>query len=218
MHELLFSDDKPCTGHLHHSEREGRDVYIDKNGSWLDIVGPDERMQVSAVPIKHTVPCVGFVLEEYPRAGTIEPQKYLPAIQKNAAALLAPPFRLKKPIELLSRLQASRDPITLPDGTVLQPPPLNTNVRKLVILGDTYDAESTAMDELAKDADLVVHESTNAYMPGLDDTIKPEDTQSSIREKARRHGHSTPEVRDGFAHQQMSSTERILTTGRWCFR
>jgi ribonuclease Z len=76
--------------------------------------------------------------------------------------------------------------------------------RKVVVLGDTYDASGCV--GLSQRADLVVHESTNAYLPTLDDSQaegKKRDgvliSRDSVRATAREHGHSTPEVAGEFA-------------------
>lgn len=67
------------------------------------------------------------------------------------------------------------------------------------------------MSELCFDADLVIHESTNAFMPALDPSqtsssttateSEPETgkTQASVRQTAKAHGHSTPEGAGEFA-------------------
>lgn len=46
-----------------------------------------------------------------------------------------------------------------------------------------------------------MHECTNAFFPMLDDSQAPAKgtTGSSVREKAKEHGHSTPEVAGEFA-------------------
>jgi ribonuclease Z len=195
VHELLFERDRPYGGYRHRQELEGRDIWIDREkGCWPNFINEGEKMRVSAAPVQHTVPCVGFVFEEAPRLGKIDPKPLIPLLQKNKAALALPPWNLDNPMMVLGLLQQSPNPITLPDGAVIQPPALNTNGRKLVILGDTCDAQSTTMDELAKDADLVVHESTNAFLPGLDDALKDDDTYESIEKKTKSHGHSTPQV------------------------
>lgn len=167
-------------------------------------------MQVSAVPILHTVPCVGFVFQEPPRPGNIDAKQLAPILQRNKEALAQPPWSLDNPMKVLGMMQKSAEPITLPDGTVFEPPPINTNGRKLVILGDTYDAQSAAMDELGQGADLVVHESTNAFLPGLDETIKEEDTYQSIEKKTKSHGHSTPQVSQ---HESL-----LVNRFKQCFR
>ena len=66
-----------------------------------------------------------------------------------------------------------------------------------MILGDTYDP--SPIEELAKEADLIVHEATNAHLPGVDDRVKPEDTYESVEERTKSRGHSTPQMAGRFA-------------------
>ena len=64
--------------------------------------------------------------------------------------------------------------------------------RKVVICGDTADCR--ALRNLAKDADVIVHESTNAYLQGVDrDTNLRAVTRDAIV-----HGHSTPQIAGDF--------------------
>lgn len=198
VHELLFTRDKPFDGgRRHHNELAGSDIFIDENkGCWHSFLPSDGvRPAVSAVPIKHTVPCVGYVFEEPPRAGSVDAKAYTPLIKKNKEALMGPPYNLVHPMKILAQLKSESKPITLPDGNVLHPPPQMAG-RKFVVLGDTYDAESEAMDELAMEADLVVHEATNAFLPSFNSiAARDENTYDQVEKKARTHGHSTPQVR-----------------------
>ena len=210
VHELLFPHDQPFSGRRNRQELEGRDIWLEGSGTnacWRDILADSEKMRAFAVPIRHTVPCVGFVFEEHHRPGNVDPAQYADALQRNKQALLAPPWNLKNPMQVLRQLKESPEPITLPDGTVIEPPPSNTNGRKLVILGDTYDAESAAMDELAHGADVVVHEATNAYLPGLDEALRPEDTYATVYQKSRNHGHSTPQVSPAYLANVVAHAE-----------
>jgi ribonuclease Z len=57
---------------------------------------------------------------------------------------------------------------------------------------------------MAKDADILVHECTNAYLPGID-------KQTSLRavtKDAIVHGHSTPEIAGHFAKK--TNAKRLL--------
>ncbi|KAA1473514.1 Metallo-hydrolase/oxidoreductase [Dentipellis sp. KUC8613] len=48
-------------------------------------------------------------------------------------------------------------------------------------------------------ADVLVHEATNAHLPGVDPETKAADTREGVRERARSRGHSTPEGAGAFA-------------------
>ena len=126
------------------------------------IVDEDEYC-VTAVKSNHSIPgfCYSFV--EKPRPGKFYPKK--------AKALEVPMG------ELWSKLQAGQE-VKLVDGKVVKPsdvmgPPREG--RKIVYTGDTKPFEAFA--SFAKDADLIIHEST------FDD---------SLTEKAAVDGHSTP--------------------------
>ena len=79
----------------------------------------------------------------------------------------------------MQKLLQQREPLHLPDGSVLQPPPEDRPGRKLCVLGDTSDASGglfvglsngadpvpdRGMLALARDADLLVHECTYASL------------------------------------------------------
>src|SRR6202041_1194593 len=113
------------------------------------------------------------------------PKKYVPEIK-----------RTKTPMSVMSRLQQGES-VVLSDGkTVLHGPPRRPG-RKLVILGDTYDPSPIA--KIAADADVLVHEATNAHLPGIDDSTKEDDTFESVEERAKSRGHSTPQMAGAFA-------------------
>jgi ribonuclease Z len=150
------------------------------------------------------VRCLGYVISEQAQPERIDTATVFPLLERNRAALLSQGVR--EPRSLIGVVQKSRKPLTLPDGSVLEPPTLSRPGRKIVVLGDTFDA--SAIRPLAMDADLLVHECTNAFLPGID--AKPNETEESAREKAKSRGHSTPEVRplasytlggDTFSHR-----------------
>lgn len=192
------------------------------------------------------------MFDESPRTLPIEPARYLPHLKNplNRAGLLAS-HGLTNPLSLLSRFQANPDEeVRLADGTVLRAPGLDfeNGGRRIVILGDTYDASalvplitrgdnSGAGDEAAAAAagrvDVVVHESTNAYLPTLDESQSPLKTLKgsslpgggdsnsssssdsaplhsleSVTTLARAHGHSTPQVAGRFARSVQA--ERLV--------
>ncbi|KAG7096781.1 hypothetical protein E1B28_004191 [Marasmius oreades] len=192
VHELRFPGD-PQDGdftHLppHRSESpNGRNIPLktdlNDTGTWRNIYS-DNVLSVSAAPILHSVPCVGYVVNEASVPGKIDPTKYIPDIK-----------RTKTPMSVMRRLQEGED-VELSDGTVLSGPPRRPG-RKIVVLGDTYDPSPVA--SLAQGADLLVHEATNAHLPGIDPATKETDTYESVQERAISRGHSTPQMAGKFA-------------------
>lgn len=212
-----------------------------EDGFWRDVVTEKEggSVSVSAGPIEHTsespsdmsgrraltprstaVNCIGYFLSESPRPLPIQPSLFIPHLKNpaNAAALAAE--GVKNPLSLLSLIQTERRPITLADGTVLEPPPHDPHGgRKIVILGDTYDASAMLPlvnpDGVESDdwVDVVVHEATNAFLPTLDDSHHPSKlrdgqptTLEYVTELARSHGHSTPQGAASFARRAGART------------
>lgn len=141
---------------------------------------------MSAAPIAHSVPCVGYVVQEADVPGKIDPAAYVPAIKRANASMA-----------VLRELQQGAE-VALSDGTVLRGPPKRPG-RKIAILGDTYDPSPIA--ELARGADVLVHEATNAHLPGVDPETKPEDTYESVEERTKSRGHSTPQMAGAFAKE-----------------
>ncbi|GAA5968354.1 hypothetical protein JCM3765_002913 [Sporobolomyces pararoseus] len=241
VNELLFPDEQEEIGALHPSERRGENIRCDKDGFWRGIVGEEKGMRVDVGPILHTVRCLGYLLVEPPRPLPIIPSLYIPHLKnpENVSALKAQ--GISNPLTLMSTLQTSRDPITLPNGVVLTPPEMGGRGRRILILGDTFDATpllplvnsltsdhdtatsptSSASPSLNHECDsfrnhslldLVVHESTNAYLPLHDPSQSPSKanapTLESVTTLARDHGHSTPQVAGSFA--KLAKTERLV--------
>lgn len=94
------------------------------------------------------------------------------------------------------RLLQAGESVTLTDGTVLQGPQPR-NGRKLVILGDTFDP--SPMIPIAQDADLLIHEATNAHLPDFMPSTRDDDTYESVQQTAMSRGHSTPQMAGAFA-------------------
>lgn len=187
VHELRLPSDPPDGDYtslaLHASESpNGRNI-PQTNGVWSNVYH-DTIVSVSAAPILHSVPCIGYVVIEAPVPGKMEPARYIPHLK-----------RTKTPMSVMSRLQQGES-IELSDGTMLQGP-LKRPGRKLVILGDTYDP--SPIEELALSADLLIHEATNAHLPALDLYTKAEDTFESVEARAKSRGHSTPQMAGAFA-------------------
>lgn len=186
VHELRFHDD-PSDGDnfllpIHTSEMPGRNI-PQVDGVWRDIFG-DDTVAICAGPILHSIPCVGYVITEAPIPGKMDPKTYIPDIKRTRA-----------PMSFMSRLQQGES-VELPDGTVLHGPSRRPG-RKIVILGDTYDP--SPMSEIAASPDVLVHEATNAHLPGVDSSTKPDDTFESVEARAKSRGHSTPQLAGAFA-------------------
>jgi len=187
VHELRFPSD-PVEGDLtvlplHASESlNGRNI-TQLNGVWEDFYKND-LVSVSAAPIFHSVPCLGFVVNELSVPGKMDPTKYIPDLK-----------RTKTPMSVMTRLQQGES-VELSDGTVLHGPRRRQG-RKIVILGDTNDP--SPITKLAAGADILVHEATNAHLPSNDPHTKPEDTFESVETRTKSRGHSTPQMAGAFA-------------------
>ncbi|KAG6903485.1 hypothetical protein C0995_005508 [Termitomyces sp. Mi166 len=187
VHELRMPSD-PQTGDHTSLTRLSCELPSGRNISqvddvWKDIF-KDGIVSVSAAPIHHSVPCVGYVVTEAPVPGKIDPKLYIPDLK-----------RTNTPMSAMRRLQQGES-VELSDGTVLQGPPRRKG-RKVVILGDTFDP--SPIIPLAMDADLLVHEATNAHLPGIDPATKDTDTYESVEARAKSRGHSTPQMAGAFA-------------------
>ena len=191
VHELRFPEDpsgetqnSPSPSQdLHPSESpDGRNI-PQVDGKWVEIF-KDDIVSVSAAPIFHSIPCVGYVVHEAPVQGKVDPKLYIPHLKRTGTDM-----RMMREIQ-------KGETVTLADGTILEGPPREPG-RKIVILGDTCDP--SPIEELAKGADLIVHEATNGHLPGVDDRVKPEDTYESVEERTKSRGHSTPQMAGRFA-------------------
>jgi len=191
VHELRFPEDpsgetanSPSPSQdLHPSEaQDGRNI-SQVDGKWVEIF-KDDIISVSAAPIFHSVPCMGYVVHEAPVQGKVDPKLYIPHLKRTGTDMR------------LMRLIQKGQTITLADGTILEGPPREPG-RRIVILGDTHDP--SPIEELAQGADLIVHEATNAHLPGVDNRVKTEDTYESVEERTKSRGHSTPQMAGRFA-------------------
>jgi ribonuclease Z len=174
----------------------GGDVRPGPDGTWA-LLDTGE-VSVRAAPVTHTVPCVGFVVEEAGRGGRLLIDRVMPRLEANRAALreqgVRDPRTLLKAIKRLGQDES----MALPDGSVLRGSEVlgaARRGRKVAILGDNCDA--TLLVPLARGADLVIHEATNAYLPASGDRGG---VVAHQRETAR-HGHSTPQMAGRFARR-----------------
>ncbi|CAM9109111.1 unnamed protein product, partial [Ectocarpus fasciculatus] len=198
---------------------ESRDLFPDSNGVYqlvapnnkfvnyrgtgkAEIKGTDDTssLAVRAAPMDHSIPCVGFVITELDKRGMLRADRVADIIERNRDQIPAH-FEVQRPEHVYKLLKALEpgDSITFPDGTqvkaddVLDPP---RKGRKVVIMGDTCSGEY--MRGIAMDADLVVHEATNAWTPGVSEASGHNSPKELERELISR-GHSTPDMAGRFA-------------------
>ncbi|KAI0045566.1 Metallo-hydrolase/oxidoreductase [Auriscalpium vulgare] len=91
VHELLTREDDLCTGELHSSEAEGRDIVCGEDGLWRDVaVGRSSRgeIHVQAGPIEHRDPCIGYIFHEPKHASA--PRKIVVLGDTSSPAALTP--------------------------------------------------------------------------------------------------------------------------------
>ncbi|CAG8499225.1 1167_t:CDS:2 [Acaulospora morrowiae] len=201
VHELLFPEDPvdhPDKKELYDFEQLGKNIQLQRSGEnlyWEVIDG--KSYKITAAPIKHSIPCLGYVFSENPLPGKIDIQVIKPILLRNKEAL-----GIKNPMELVKKLQ-NGETLHLPDGTIIEPPPRRPG-RKIVLLGDTYDP--SGIIHLAMNADVLVHEATNA----LTSSDPPGTSYESVEEGAIRRGHSTARMAGKFA-AQINAHKLILT-------
>ncbi|BEI90775.1 uncharacterized protein CcaverHIS019_0308450 [Cutaneotrichosporon cavernicola] len=178
VHELVPPGAEKGAGcsesELHVNEAVGRDVLANEEGVWEMIV--DERStkgtkgwMVSAGPLVHRVPSIGYVLQEPASRKPLDTARLIPLLQANAKELAAQDPPVRHPLSLLSHLSSlpPPPPLTLPSGEVIHPPePTGEPGRKLVIFGDCAGGTpNEALQRMCHDASLLVHECTNAAIP-----------------------------------------------------
>lgn len=183
-----------------YGEREGgRDIYPEADGSYfLFSEGP---ISVRAAPMQHTIPCVGYVVQEEDRAGALMPELVKDVLLSNKKALKKQyEAEGKDPMIVYKELKNLQPEavFTFPDGSVVRgkdivKPPLKG--RKIVIMGDTCSGERIA--KLAQDCDVLVHEATNAYFP--EDASERKGGYAQLERETHSHGHSTPQMAGRFA-------------------
>jgi len=195
VHELHFPGDQ-VPGYenvtaLHPNEIHGMNIQQTSPGLWEGFIrDADTGITVSAGEIQHSIPSLGFVVQEgeFPGKLTSEMVKTYTTHIKTYGL----------PLNILSRIQTG-ETITLPGGEVLSPPPTRPG-RKIVILGDTSDPSK--LITLSQHATVVVHEATNAYIPELDAGM----TYEMVKERTVSRGHSTPQMAGQFAREVAAKT------------
>ena len=124
--------------HQLRGEVDGADLWPDSDGVWhipppqagltkWGVECPPVPVSVKAVEIQHTVPTVGWIVEELSRPGKLDAERIHPILLRHGI-----------PFDVLSDFKMG-NPIVLPDGTTLSPADYcePATARKLVILSDT---------------------------------------------------------------------------------
>ncbi|ORX55741.1 hypothetical protein DM01DRAFT_1335133 [Hesseltinella vesiculosa] len=204
VHEILFPDDpEDANEQLYSQELPGENLRLTSTNDLPLAVQLDigAGFKVTATPIKHSIPSIGFVIQEPDILGTIDIAAIRPVLLRNADALLAQ--GIKQPLSLLGKLQRSGQPIDLPDGTRIEPPS-KVPGRQVVILGDTCDPSNIA--SFCSQPQLLVHEATNALTSMDAGSV----TEELVEERCIAHGHSTPQMAGAFA-KRLGAHTLILT-------
>ena len=208
----------------HENELPGRNIVMDRNtGTWEKVIQVGD-FTVSAAPITHRCPTVGYVLEEAKSASRSLTPREMAILDSNTQALFEQQG-VKNPRSLIPILLKKRENLHLPDGNVLVPPPLDRPGRKLCILGDTSDASGgltrKGMVTLARNADIMVHECTYASMSEKDMELAREVSEDrakllqnallrpdEAKTRALSRGHSIPQIVGEFS--ALIETKRVI--------
>lgn len=108
-------------------------------------VEDEDDVRVYAAPMSHSVPCVGYVVQEKSRPGRLRNEIVEPIVRRNIQALKDAGFKIPmKAMGVIKNMQPGST-FTFPDGTTIsqeeavEPP---RKGRKVVICGDTCDARA----------------------------------------------------------------------------
>jgi len=177
---------------LHPDELLGENIHADADGLFRDLLQVEvkknegknnkkknknnkfksdsllDKIRVSASYIKHSVPTLGYVLEECAMKGNVKMEIVEPILLRNKEALAAQ--GIKQPLSLLRDLKNGKV-LNLPDGSRIDPKEVisPSEQRKIVVLGDTYNPSKII--PLAQNPTILIHEATNMY-EGDDDENK----------------------------------------------
>ncbi|KAH9977852.1 beta-lactamase-like protein [Lactifluus volemus] len=145
----------------------GRDIQ-QVAGTWPNFC-KNTSFSVSAAPILHSIPCIGYVVSEAPVPGKIDPQQYIPHLKRTGT-----------PLSVMRRLQQG-EAVQLSDGTILQGPPKRPG-RKIAILGDTCDPSAIAEWPCTQ---MCYSRGDKRALPGIDSETKASDTYSIAEERSK---------------------------------
>lgn len=204
---MIMLDPSPQFGEI----KGGRDIYPIYHhekcvgGAPIWEVEDEGDVKVYAAPMSHGVPCVGYVVEEIDKPGRLRNDLVEPIARRNYDGLKKAGMRIPMKVMATIKDLPEGGSYTFPDGTtvyqneVVESP---RNGRKVVVCGDTSDARALA--GVAKGADVLIHESTNAFLSGID----KEGSKKTAALDAKIHGHSTPVCAGEFA--KMIGAKRLV--------
>ncbi|KAI8904865.1 Metallo-hydrolase/oxidoreductase [Gorgonomyces haynaldii] len=182
-----LSHQHPVTDEPHSDELLQSNI-LPNNGTWT--VSTDDQCTIYAREIKHTIPCLGYVVQQHASQGRLRIEELKPQFEKFKQE-----YKKMKlnPMTQLSGFKSGQS-IVLPDGSVLESkdyldPPVPG--KKIVVLGDTCDPWN--MQDLSMGCDILIHEATNAKL-----SSDPE-TEEQVQQTTIQHGHSTPQMAGRFA-------------------
>ena len=155
--------DESSAAPFHPREKPGKLIAPDENSIWH--LFSDSKMSVKAVWVKHRIPSFSFVIQEAERPGKLDVLKL--------KSLGVPPGPLYSKVKS-GQVICTEAGVEIHPSSVLGPP---ISGRLLVVSGDSCD--SSQLTKLARDADVLVHETT---------------LENSLWEQCVQNGHSTPEM------------------------
>jgi len=143
----------------------------DEKGSRFWNVQNDAQYNIKAVPIKHRIPCFGYVIQECDKPGKLDVEK-----AKKLGVKAGPDLGI---------LKSGKSVIAVGTGQEIKPEDVlgePIKGKKVVVLGDTCD--TTEIAAFSQYADYIIHEAT---------------MEDSLKTKAIEYGHSTPSMAAKFA-------------------
>ncbi|SOV13192.1 metallo-hydrolase/oxidoreductase, putative [Plasmodium sp. gorilla clade G2] len=183
--------------------------YIYKNEQNYYPILKNDYIEITAFPIKHTIPTVGYIIKEINVENKFNANYIDSLIKKNYDELKKcenldyVPYKI---YENIIRKMNYNDVIIFPDQTKLTFYKAYKEIykeRKIVVCQDTYDASN--LEEHAKDADVLIHESTNSLIDlthdlqagnGLYEDIPTMDMLSKNRNHNVQHLNKKGDIKD----------------------
>jgi len=161
------------------------------NGAPIWEVEVMKNYKIYAAPMSHGVPCVGYTVMENDKPGHLRVDLVKSIVDRNIEGLKE--SGMKVPMKVLALIKDLQEggSYTFPDGTVVYQKDVvepRRSGRKIVICGDT--ADSHAISGIGEGADILIHEATNTFLKGIDNSkgVTPE----MVVKDTMMHGHSTP--------------------------